>query len=88
MGAASGARESLSPTVTLPRLSRADTALRTAGSSRSNPCGRRQRISSARPFTLLTSQLQPEAPSAPLARANPVMLEMRLESFIRTPFRF
>ena len=75
MATAPGAWPSLRPTVTLPRRSRAATALRTAGSSRSMPAGRRQRISSERPFTLLTSQLQTLAPAAPLARAKPVMLE-------------
>ena len=87
MAAASGAWPSLSPTVTLPRRSRAATLLRTAGSRRSSPCGRRQRTSSARPFTLLTSQLQAAAPPppAPLARAKPVMLETPEARFIRVP---
>ena len=85
MAAVSGAWESLSPTVTLPRLSSTATLPRTAGSSRSSPCGRRQRTSSPRPFTLLISQLQPAPPLLPLARANPVMLEMRIVSVIRPP---
>ena len=44
-------------------------------------------MSSARPFTLFTSQLQPLAPRLPLARAKPVMLEMPEASPIPSPFR-
>ena len=44
-------------------------------------------MSSARPFTLLTSQLQPATPLLPLARAKPVMLEMPIVFFIRAPRR-
>src|SRR3978361_885328 len=61
--------------VILPAWKRAWAASRATRSSESKPGGPRNRASSERPFTERASTVQVQAPSAPSARANPVIPE-------------
>ena len=62
-------------TCKLPRLICWDRVVRTTASSASKPGGRRHRISSALPFTLLISHCQWRPDFSPEPCPNPVMLE-------------
>ena len=59
--------------VTLPRFSTLPAASRSAGSSASQPGGRRKRRSRPRPLTLRSSHTQARPAALPSARANPVI---------------